>query len=48
MNSKLIGEGDVVDEDAKKTLEFLAINSCEPKHEDKSCSACRECVNERV
>ena len=44
MNSNVTGErGDV-----KKTLSFSLINSFEPRHENKSCSACLERVNERV
>ena len=30
------------------TLQFSAIVTFEHKHEDKSCSACRERVNERM
>ena len=43
MTSKLKGEGDVAEDVPKKqTVTF------EPRHENKSCAACRERVNERV
>ena len=41
MTSKVAGEGD--DDDVKKSIAVL-----EPRHENKSFSACREIVNERV
>ena len=50
MNSKLTGEGDA-DADAvkKKHCNFRLLTATfDHKHEDKSCSACRERVNDRV
>ena len=46
MNSKLTGEGD--DDAVKKHCHFHLTLTVEPRHENKSCSACRERVNERM
>ena len=49
MNSRVTGEGDVVGVVQKTTLQFLPkIVTFKHRHENKSCSACRERVNERA
>ena len=47
MTSKVTGEGDV--DDPKQSLQFSAKKvTFEHRHENKSCSACRERANERM
>ena len=50
MNSKLTGEGDDEDDEVQKNHynSRLYIATFEHRDENKSCSACRERVNERV
>ena len=46
MTPKVTGEGEEAEAVKKKALQFSV--TFEPTHENKSCSACQERVNERM